>query len=61
MSQIEILGDHPRVEEEDRHAPQDHPREVGAAGVEVEAVEAEVEEEHFHYPDTHLPSQLKNF
>ena len=61
MSQTEILGDHPPEEEEDHHAPQDHPREVGveAVGVEVEAEEGA--EEHFHCPDTRLPSQLKNF
>ena len=58
-SQIETLGDHPREEEEDHHAPQDHPWEVG---VEAEAVEAEEgEEEHFHCPDRHPPSKLKNF
>ena len=62
MSQIEILGDHPREEEEDHHAPPGHPREVGVeeVGVEVVGVEEE-EEEHFHYLDTHLPNQLKNF
>ena len=59
MSQIEILGDRPREEEEDHHAPQDHPREV--VGVEVVVVEAGEEEEHSHYPDMRLPSQLKNF
>ena len=53
MSQIEIRGDHPREGEEGHHTPQDRPREEG--------VEVEGEEEHFHYPDTHLPSQLKNF
>ena len=61
MSQIEILEDHPREEEEDHHAPQDHPREVGVEVVGVEAEEEEGEEEHFHYLDTRLPSQLKNF
>ena len=61
-SQTETLEDRPREEEEDHHhhrTPQDHPQEE----VEEEA-EEEVEEgveEHFHYPDTHLPNQLKNF
>ena len=58
MSQIEILGDHPWEEEEDHHAPQDHPRAEEAE--EVEEVEEAVEE-HFHCPDTRLPNQLKSF
>ena len=60
MSQIEILGDYPREEEEDHHAPQDHPREEGVEAEEVEAEEVEGEE-HFHRPDTRLPIPLKNF
>jgi hypothetical protein len=66
--QIAILGDHPRGEEEDHHASQDHPQAVvgvavvGVAVVGVEAEEVEEgEEEHFHCPDTRLPNQLKSF
>ena len=45
------------------HAPQDHPQEevegvAEAVGV-AEVVEAG--EEHSHYPDMHLPNQLKSF
>ena len=54
------LGDHPRVEGGHHRAPQDHPQEEVEEGEEaVEVVEAG--EEHSHYPDTHLPNQLKSF
>ena len=63
--QTEILKGHLRVEEGHHHAPQGHLQEEEVVEVvEVEVVEVEVAgavEEHSHYPDTHLPNQLKNF
>ena len=58
--------DHPQGEEEEdhHHTPQDHLQEVVEEAEVVEVVEAAEEEvagEHFHYPDTRLPNQLKSF
>ena len=55
--------DHPRGEEEENHhhVPQDHPPEVVEVVEVVEVAEEEEGVECSHYPDTHLPNQLKNF
>ena len=63
MSQTEILGGHPREEEEEDRlrAPRDHLREVVEVVEGVEVVEVvEAAEEHSRYPDTRLLSQLKS-
>ena len=58
--QTGTLEDHPQEGGDHHREPQDHPWEE--EGVEAaEAVEAEAEEEHFHYQDMRLPSQLKSF
>ena len=64
--QTETLGEClPEEEEGHHHGPQDHLPEVVEVVEAVEVVEVEeaVEagEEHFHYLDTRLPNQLKNF
>ena len=54
--------DHLQVEEEEdpRHVRPDHPPEVEVVEV-AEVAEGEGGVERSHYPDTHLPNQLKNF